>query len=124
MTSDYHCPHCQRIRKRNGQKPAITAFCGCVGADVVMQRIPWGRADWTLTNRPLAEAMNLKESAVAAKRRELRKPRGTNGRKAKETIWRKIDPSKINPDLSAAENAKILGASEERIRQLMNQAIG
>lgn len=128
--SDYKCPSCRRIRRRKGRSPTIAAKCGCSDAILVMPRICWSKADWTKVNHALSEEMDVPESVVAAKRRELGKKRGTAGRRvdtdnmrAAATAARKVNPDDVDVTLSAAENwrrltAKGVTVSQQRIRQI------
>lgn len=119
--SDFCCPNCRRIRVVKSSKPIALLLCGCLSEQQAFNRVAWSKADWTLTDTPLAESLGVKPSAVTRKRHALGKPRGTEGRKerALSSYHRKADPSKISPALSVRENAVKMGVSPSRIRQLL-----
>jgi len=125
MISDYKCPGCRRIRRRNGMRPFITCKCGCSQEPQKMARISWSKVDWTLVTPVIAKNMDIRESVVAAKRRQLQRGRGTVGRKLRTdcAARRKVDPDMIDVTQSSADNWRILKAkginvSQQRIRQL------
>ncbi len=121
MQSDYSCPTCRRIRVLNGTKPTALLLCGCQSVKQVFRRVAWAKADWTLTDTPLAEALGVKPSAATRKRHALGKPRGTKGRKLRDlgSYYRRADPANIDPALSVQANAAKLHVSPSRIRQLI-----
>lgn len=100
-----------------------------------MLRICWSKADWTKVNHALSEEMDVPESVVAAKRRELGKKRGTAGRRvdtdnmrSAAAAARKVNPDDIDVHLSAAENwrrvtAKGINVSQQRIRQIKQEKL-
>lgn len=118
MKHDYVCPHCRSTRKLDSAKKALSLWCRRCRRDVLMERIPWGKADWSLVTREISKKMNLSEYVVGAKRRELGKPRGTNGRKQPKAGFRKVNPSLIRLGESNQANALRLECTAERIRQL------
>ena len=81
----------------------------------------WELADWTLLDQPLADALGVGVHNVAAKRAELKLPRGTVGRKAHKRPVRRVDASKIDPKKSVKQNAESLGCSPQRIRQIQKE---
>ena len=121
MKHDYVCPHCRSTRKLDSTKRTLSLWCPRCRSDVPMERIPWGKADWSLVIREIAQAMNLSEYVVGAKRRELGKPRGTKGRKQPEAGFRKVNPALIRLGESNKANALRLECTAERIRQLRQQ---
>lgn len=121
MKHDYACPHCRRVQRLNSTKKALSLWCPRCRSDVPMERIPWGKADWTLVTREIAKVMNLSEFVVGAKRRELKKPRGTKGRKMPKAVFRKVNPALIRLGESNQANALRLDCTAERIRQLRAQ---
>lgn len=90
-----------------------------------MARICWSKVDWTLVTPAIAKAMDISESVIAAKRRELQRGRGTVGRKLRTDCAkrRKVDPDLIDVTLSAADTWRMLKAnginvSQQRVRQI------
>jgi len=90
-----------------------------------MARISWSKVDWTLVTPVIAKAMDISESVVAAKRRQLQRGRGTVGRKLRTDYakHRKVDPDLIDVNLSSADNWRMLKAkgievSQQRVRQI------
>ena len=118
MKNDYVCPHCRRVQRLDILKRTLSLWCPRCRSDVPMERIPWGKADWSLVIREIAQAMNLSEYVVGAKRRELGKPRGTKGRKQPKAGFRKVNPALIRLGESNQANALRLECTAERIRQL------
>jgi hypothetical protein len=74
-----------------------------------------------MTDQPLADALGIGRHVVAVKRRELSQPKGTLGRRPYIATRRKIDPTLIEINKTAAENALALGCSRQRIWQLMRR---
>lgn len=106
-------------------RPFITSPCGCSQAPQKMARICWSKVDWSIVSRELAIQMDIKESIIAAKRRELKRGRGTVGRKMRTDCAqrRKVDPDMIDVTLTSADNwrmlkAKGIGVSQQRVRQI------
>lgn len=125
MISDYRCPGCRRIRRRPGMRPFITSQCGCSQEPLKMARISWSKVDWTLVTPVIAKAMDISESVIAAKRRQLQRGRGTVGRKLRTDCAkrRKVDPDLIDVTISAADTwrmlqAKGINVSQQRVRQI------
>ena len=90
-----------------------------------MERICWSKVDWRLVTPVIAKDMDISESVVAAKRRELQRGRGTVGRKLRTDCAqrRKIDPAMIDVSQSSADNWRMLKAkgihvSQQRVRQI------
>lgn len=121
MKHDFVCPHCRRVQRLESAKRALSLWCPKCRADVPMERIKWSLADWSLVTREIAKAMNLSEYVVGAKRRELKKPRGTKGRKMPKAGFRKVNPALIRLGESNQANALRLECTAERIRQLRKQ---
>lgn len=88
-----------------------------------MDRISWAKADWKYANKPLADLLDVAEHVVANKRRVLKKPRGTMGRKPRDisSYHRKADAADIDPAKSVQENATALGISSARVRQILSE---
>ena len=118
--TDYACPNCRRVRRRQSDKDSLVFRCSCVGGLIECPRVRWDLADWKMLDQPLADALGVGRHNVAAKRTELGKPRGTVGRKPHKAV-RRIDASKIDPKKTLAANARLLGCSAERIRQLIKE---
>jgi hypothetical protein len=90
-----------------------------------MARVCWSKVDWRFVTPVIAQAMDISESVVAAKRRQLQRGRGTVGRKLRTDCAkrRKVDPDLIDVALSAADNWRMLKAqginvSQQRVRQI------
>ena len=90
-----------------------------------MARISWSKVDWTLVTPVIAKAMDISESVIAAKRRELQRGRGTVGRKLRTDCAkrRKVNPDLIDVTISAADTwrmlqAKGINVSQQRVRQI------
>ncbi len=90
-----------------------------------MARISWSKVDWSFVTPVIAKELDISESVVAAKRRQLQRGRGTVGRKLRTDFAkrRKVDPDLIDVTQSSADNWRILKAkginvSQQRIRQL------
>ena len=90
-----------------------------------MARISWSKVDWTLVTPVIAKAMDISESVIAAKRRQLQRGRGTVGRKLRTDCAkrRKVNPDLIDVTISAADTWRMLKAqgidvSQQRIRQI------
>ena len=90
-----------------------------------MARICWSKVDWTLVTPVIAKAMDISESVIAAKRRQLQRGRGTVGRKLRTDCAkrRKVNPDLIDVTISAADTWRMLKAqgidvSQQRIRQI------
>ena len=121
MKTDYACPHCRRVRRRESDAESMVFKCSCVGGLIECPRVKWELADWTLLNQPLADALGVGVHNVATKRAEMKLPRGTVGRKAHKRAMRRVDASKIDPQKSVKENAESLGCTPQRIRQIQKE---
>jgi hypothetical protein len=119
--TDFACPNCRRLRRRDGNAQSIIVKCSCVGGLIECPRVRWDLADWSLLDQPLANALGVGVHAVRAKRDELQKPRGTVGRKAHVMPARRVDASKIDPQRSVKENAEALNCTPQRIRQILKE---
>jgi hypothetical protein len=119
--TDYSCPNCRRVRRRESEAEMMVFRCSCVGGPIKCPRVKWESADWTLLDQPLADALGVGVHAVRAKRAELELPRGTVGRKDHARPVRRVDASLIDPKKSVKENAKALGCTPQRIRQLQKE---
>ena len=120
--TDYRCPNCRRVRRRESEDETMVFKCSCVGGKPVeCRRVEWEKADWTLLDQPLADALRVGVHAVRAKRAELELPRGTVGRKEHTRPVRRVDASLIDPKKSVKENAAALNCSPQRIRQLQKE---
>jgi hypothetical protein len=119
--TDYCCPNCRRVRRRNSTEPELVFRCSCVGGKISCPQVRWDLADWSMTDQPLADALGIGRHVVAVKRRELSQPKGTLGRRPYIATRRKIDPTLIEINKTAAENALALGCSRQRIWQLMRR---
>ena len=119
--SDYKCPNCSRVRSLPGAKHLVPFMCSCKCESVQLERILWKDIDWSWTTNAIAAKLGVKSYIVARKRRELKKPRGTQGRKLRDasSFYRKITPGEIDPALSVKENAAKLGVTGTRIRQIL-----
>ena len=95
--------------------------CSCVGGLIECHRVKWDLADWTLLDQPLADDLGVGVHAVRAKRAELKLPRGTVGRKDHARPVRRVDANLIDPKKSVKENAKALGCTPQRIRQIQKE---
>lgn len=116
--TDFYCPNCRRVRRRESSAESMVFECSCVGGLIECPRVKWELADWTLLDQPLADALGVGVHKVAAKRADLKLPRGTVGRKAHK---RRVDASRIDPQKSVKENAKSLGCTPQRIRQIQKE---
>lgn len=90
-----------------------------------MARICWSKVNWKLVTPVIAKDMDISESVIAAKRRELQRGRGTVGRKLRTDCAkrRKVDPDLIDVTYSAADTwrmlqAKGINVSQQRVRQI------
>ena len=119
--TDYACPHCRRVRRRESDAESMVFKCSCGGGLIECPRVKWELADWTLLDQPLADALGVGVHLVRSKRAELELPRGTVGRKAHKRPVRRVDASKIDPSKSVKENAEALGCSPQRIRQIQKE---
>jgi hypothetical protein len=119
--TDFTCPNCRRVRRRESEAETMVFRCSCVGGLIECPRVRWDLADWTLLDQPLADALGVGVHAVRAKRAELKLPRGTVGRKDHARPVRRVDASLIDPKKSVKENAKALGCTPQRIRQLQKE---
>ncbi len=86
-----------------------------------MLPIDWKQADWRFTTEAIAEAIGVPPALVGAKRRSLGKTRGVQGRKHRTGDKTRFNFSKIDLRLSKAENARRIGCSPERVRQVILQ---
>lgn len=75
----------------------------------------WDSVDWQYCNRAIAEKLRCSVSTVLHKRHALKLPNGLKGRK---TWPKKFSHAAIKWKETDAWNAKNLGVSRERIRQL------
>ena len=119
--TDYSCPNCRRVRRRESGAETMVFRCSCVGGLIECHRVKWDLADWTLLNQPLADDLGVGVHAVRAKRAELELQRGTVGRKPHKRPARRVDASLIDPKKSVKENAKALGCTPQRIRQIQKE---
>jgi len=119
--TDFTCPHCRRVRRRESKAEAMVFKCSCVGGLIECPRVKLELADWTLLDQPLADALGVGIHYVRAKRVELGKPHGTLGRKKYSQRIRRVDASLIDPKKSVKENAEKLKCSPQRIRQLQKE---
>lgn len=121
MKTDFYCPNCRRVRRRESSAESMVFKCSCVGGLIECPRVRWDLADWTLIDQPLADALGVGVHNVAAKRAELKLPRGTVGRKQHKKPVRRVDASKIDPAKSVKENAIALQCTPQRIRQIQKE---
>jgi hypothetical protein len=120
--TDFACPVCRRVRRRESKAETMVFKCSCVGRQLIQcQRVKLELADWTLLDQPLADALGVGIHYVRAKRAELGKPHGTLGRKKYTPRPRRVDVSLIDPKKSVKENAEALGCTPQRIRQLQKE---
>lgn len=119
--TDYSCPNCRRVRRRESEAETMVFRCSCVGGLIECPRVKWELADWTLLDQPLADDLGVGVHAVRAKRAELKLPRGTVGRKEHTRPVRRVDASLIDPKKSVKENAMTLGCTPRRIGQLQKE---
>lgn len=120
--TDYACPNCRRIRRREGDAESILARCSCSGMQPVLcPRVKWELAIWTFLDEPLADFLKVGVHNVREKRAELKLPHGTIGRRPHKRPARRVDASKIDPQKSVKENAAALGCTPQRIRQLQKE---
>jgi hypothetical protein len=119
--TDFTCPNCRRVRRRESKADTMVFKCSCVGGLIECPRVKWELANWTLLDQPLADALGVGVHAVRAKRAELELQRGTVGRKPHKRPARRVDASLIDPKKSVKENAKALGCTPQRIRQLQKE---
>ena len=119
--SDYKCPNCSRVHSLPGVRPVVSFMCSCKCEKVQLERILWNKVDWDWTTTAIAAKLGVNSYIVTRKRRELKKQRGTQGRKPRsaDSFYRKITPGEINPALSVKENAAKLGVTGARIRQIL-----
>ena len=96
MTTDYQCTKCRRIRRFESSAKSVTAFCHCQPSKSVFKPVPWKKADWSMVNHVVAEAVGTTERIVAAKRKAFGHPRGTVGRRPKSVVWRKIEVKDVD----------------------------
>jgi hypothetical protein len=120
--TDFRCPNCRRVRRRESEAETMVFKCSCVGRQPIeCPRVKLELADWTLLDQPLADFLGVGVHYVRAKRAELKLPRGTVGRKEHTRPVRRVDASKIDPKKSVKENAEALGCTPQRIRQLQKE---
>lgn len=121
MNSDYKCPNCSRVRSLPGVKPLVPFMCSCKCEKVQLERIQWSKVDWSWTTNAIAAKLGILAYIVARKRRELKKPRGKQGRKLRDasSFYRKCTADQIDPSKSVSENAALLGVTGTRIRQIL-----
>jgi hypothetical protein len=120
--TDFTCPNCRRVRRRESKAETMVFKCSCVGRQLIQcPRVKLELADWTLLDEPLADALGVGIHYVRAKRAELGKPHGTLGRKKYSQRIRRVDASLIDPKKSVKENAEKLNCTPQRIRQLQKE---
>jgi hypothetical protein len=120
--TDFTCPNCRRVRRRESEAETHFFKCSCVGGQLIQcPRVKLELADWTLLDQPLADALGVGIHYVRAKRAELGKPHGTLGRKKYSQRIRRVDASLIDPKKSVKENAEKLKCSPQRIRQILKE---
>lgn len=119
--TDYCCPNCRRVRRRDTKADVLTFHCSCVGRKILCPRVKWELVDWEFLNGPLADQLGVGIHVVQMMRLKLGKPAGTVGRKPHVMPPRRVDASKIDPRKSAKENALALNCTPSRIRQLLKE---
>ena len=119
--TDYTCPNCRRVRRRESSAESMFFKCSCVGGLIECPRVRWELADWALLDQPLANALGVGVHLVRSKRAELDLQRGTVGRRAHKKPVRRVDASRIDPKKSVKQNAEALGCSTQRIRQIQKE---